>query len=276
VRTWWQPKHNRITFQTFTEYFSALVPERSEEVSQQHVQDAREILIERRDTHLDSLVARLQEDRVRRVIEPILVGAVPVDARYDDDFSYVRDLGLVDVRGGVRRIANPIYQEIIPRVLTHQTQTAIPDEPAWYVAEDGTLDLEKLIGGFLGFWRRHGEVLLRGLPYQEAAPHLVFMAYLQRIVNHGGRIEREFAVGTGRADLVVDYGGRLDVIELKRWRGSYTLTEGLEQVARYATRLGRDRGYLVLFEPDRDTPWEQRGEVEEVETDGVTVEVVRA
>ncbi len=107
-------------------------------------------------------------------------------------------------------MANPIYQEIISRVLTHQVQTSIPDEPAWYIGDDGCLDLRKLIGGFIDFWRRHGEVLLQGMPYQEAAPHLVFMGYLQRIINAGGRIDREFAIGTGRADLVTEYGGRGD------------------------------------------------------------------
>ena len=114
------------------------------------------------------------------------------------------------------------------------------------------------------------------MPYHEAAPHLVFMAYLQRIINGGGRIEREFALGTGRADLFVAFGGREDVLELKLLRGSYTLPEGLAQVVRYAQRLGRDRGYLVLFDRGATSPWEERGEVEEVPHEGVTVVVVRA
>ncbi len=266
---------NALASQLTTSY-DALVPDRTVSVTRDKVLQAREILIERRDTHLDSLVDKLREDRVRRTLEPILVGALAVGSTYDDDFSYVRDLGLVAVRDGMRVIANPIYQEIIPRVLTHQVQTAIPDQPAWFVAADGTLDMRKLIDGFIEFWRRHGEVLLRGMPYQEAAPHLAFMAYLQRIVNAGGRVEREFAIGTGRADLVVEFGGREDVIELKIMRGKYTLPDGLVQVARYAKRLGRDVGYLVIFDPNSDTPVEDRGEVEELEQDGIRIVLVRA
>jgi hypothetical protein len=241
-----------------------------------HIEEAKEALIERRDTHLDSLVARLYEPRVRRVIEPILTGEISFEATFDDDFSFTRDLGLVTIRDGLRCIANPIYQEIIPRVLNQQVQTAIPLDPKWFVDAQGHLDMPKLIEGFLQFWQRHGEVLLRGMPYQEAAPHLVFMAYLQRVINHGGRIDRELAVGTGRADLVVELGGRQDVIELKLQRGKYTLPEGLEQVAHYAKRLGRDQGYLVIFDPKADTPWEDRGAVESVDHEGVTVVVVRA
>jgi hypothetical protein len=99
---------------------------------------------------------------------------------------------------------------------------------------------------------------------------------LQRVVNHGGRIERELAVGTGRADLVVEKGPRRDVIELKLARAYKALERGLDQVSRYATRLGRDRGWLIIFDPQAETPWEERGVVEEVRHGGVTVVVVRA
>jgi hypothetical protein len=172
-------------------------------------------------------------------------------------------------------ISNPIYQEIITRILTHQIQTAIPDDPMWYIAEDGMLDLRKLMEGFVDFWRRHGEVLLQGMPYHEAAPHLVFMAYLQRIVNSGGRIEREFAIGTGRVDLMVEYGGRQDVIEFKIHRNKFTLPDGLQQVSRYAKRLGLEIGYLVIFDRDDPTLFEDRGSLEKVEYDGITIVILR-
>jgi DNA polymerase III delta prime subunit len=266
---------NALASQLTTRY-DALVKDRTAPVSREKVFEAREILIERRDTHLDSLVDKLRDERVKRVIEPVLVGSSDFDATFDDDFIYVRDLGLVGREGGKVDISNPIYREIIPRVLSFHVQMGIADEPAWYVADDGTLDMGKLIDGFVQFWRRHGEVLLKGMPYQEAAPHLVFMAYLQRIVNAGGRVEREFAVGTGRVDLVAGFGGRSDIIELKIQRGKYTLPDGLEQVSRYAKRLGRDVGYLVIFDPKSGTPWDDRGEIEEMEHKGVRVVVLRA
>jgi hypothetical protein len=266
---------NALAAQLTTSY-DALVPDRSQAVARDQVLAAREILIERRDTHLDSLVDQLEEERVKRVVEPILVGdAVPPDT-FRDDLRYVEDLGLVARVEGALRIANPIYQEIIPRVLTYPTQGSIALDPAWFVAEDGTLDLPKLIEGFVEFWREHGEVLLAGMPYHEAAPHLAFMAYLQRVVNHGGQVEREFAVGTGRADLVVTFGGRRDVIELKLARAAKALERGLEQVERYARRLGRDQGYLVIFDPRSEAPWEERGQVEVHDHEGIRVVVLRA
>ena len=41
-----------------------------------HIAAAKELLIQRQDTHLDSLAERLREPRVRRVIEPMLAGGV--------------------------------------------------------------------------------------------------------------------------------------------------------------------------------------------------------
>ncbi len=59
------------------------------------IQDACEQLILRRETHLDQLTDKLQEERVQRVIEPLLRGADAVESFADDDLQYVRDLGLV-------------------------------------------------------------------------------------------------------------------------------------------------------------------------------------
>lgn len=266
---------NALAAQLVTD-FDSLVPERSNAVTQEHVMQARERLIERRDTHLDSLVDKLQDPRVKRVIEPILVGDAGFDASFDDDFLFVSNLGLVRREGGVARIANPIYQEIIPRILSFHVQMGIATESAWYVKADGSLDVPKLLTSFIEFWREHGEVLLRGMPYQEAAPHLVLMAYLQRVVNGGGRIEREFAVGTGRADLVIDFGGQRDILELKLATATQALARGLDQVAAYAQRLGRDAGYLILFDPKATTPWPQRGQLSEQLHQGVKVSVLRA
>nr|VFK57193.1 MAG: hypothetical protein BECKTC1821F_GA0114240_101531 [Candidatus Kentron sp. TC] len=261
-----------------TTHYDALVKDRTVSIRRSHVLAAREILVERRDTHLDSLVHYcIHEPRIRRVIQPILTGeAVTGDQTYDDDFAFTRDLGLVTAENGPRRIANPIYAEIISRVLIHVIQTSIPEDPAGFVDVDGNLDMAKLIEGFLEFWRENGEPLLKGLRYQEAAPHLVFMGYLQRIVD-GGRVDREYALGTRRADLVVHFGkSQKEVVELKLAHAPKALERGIRQVAEYAKRLGLERGYLILFDRDAKTPWEERGTVEETEADGVTVVVVRA
>ena len=102
--------------------------------------EAQERLILRRDTHIDDLAYKLREERVRRVIEPILAGAGQ-QAWSEEDLAYVRDLGLItqDV-GGRPRIANPVYAEVVPRHLNYAVQAGLPQEMAWYVDAAGNLD----------------------------------------------------------------------------------------------------------------------------------------
>jgi hypothetical protein len=239
------------------------VPDVTQPITAAHVEDAREALILRRDTHLDSLAEKLHEARVRRVIEPILTGATPQMDVMNDDLLYVRDLGLITDRPHVR-IANPLYQEIIPRALSYVMQVSLVQEAAWYQRPDGTLDMVLLLAAFQEFFAEHGEAWLQRFDYQEAGPHLLLMGFLQRVVNGGGRITREFAVGSGRADLVVEYRGARHVIELKLRRGEQTEAEGIAQLSAYLQRLGEPEGFLVIFDRRRGRRPDDKVDLREV------------
>ncbi|MDR1406877.1 MAG: ATP-binding protein, partial [Tannerella sp.] len=84
-------------------------------------------IILRRDTHIDSLLERLKEERVRKVIEPLITGDMQSVDKQSDDYHYVRDLGLIrDIPGGFEP-SNPIYAEVIVRTLSYNTQDALSD-----------------------------------------------------------------------------------------------------------------------------------------------------
>ena len=259
-----------------------VVPDPAEPVVGRHLDLAKEILIRRRDTHLDSLLDRLREARVRRVLEPILAGEVPGaagDEPLDDDLQFVKDLGLVSVGEGGLEIANPIYREIVPRALTAAAEHYVPMRRAAYVSADGRLDWPLLLDGFTAFWKQNAEWMLRRQPYSEAAAQLVFMAFLHRLVNGvdlgpGGfgpstaiaTVDREFAVGSGRVDLLVRWpsetadgrGKQVEcfAVELKVRRDGAAdpLAEGLRQLSEYLSRLNLDTGTLMLFDLRRDAP----------------------
>lgn len=174
----------------------------TEPVNAKHVEDAKERLILARATHLDSLAARLAEPRVRRVLEPVLAGTLVTLDPYDDDAQYVRDLGLVAPTRPLR-LANPIYREVIARVLTESVEENVLVDPRAFVLPDGRLDVPRLLVEFADFWCEHGEILTVGQQYHEAAPQLVLMGFLQRVVNGGGQVEREYGIGRGRIDILV-------------------------------------------------------------------------
>ncbi|RMI35857.1 ATP-binding protein [Nocardia stercoris] len=228
-------------------------------ITDDHIDEAKERLILARATHLDSLVYKLTDTRVRQVLEPLLAGTeLDVDDIYDDSVSYVRDLGLI-APGKTIRIANPIYNEVIVRVLTATLEHNIFVEPSAFRLPDGRLDLHKLLTEFIAFWKENGEIMLIKKGYHEAAVQLVVMAYLQRVVNGGGYIGREYGLGYKRVDLLVrqpytDADGRRawqrEAIELKVRRDGEPdpLDDGLIQLDSYLDRLDLDHGTLAIFD----------------------------
>jgi hypothetical protein len=262
----------------------------ADEITAGHVERAKEQLILARATHLDSLLARLAEERVRRVLEPVLAGELPFGKTFDADFDYVVDLGLL-APGLPVRIANPIYREVILRVLAGAVEPAVTAEPHSYVAADGRLDLDRLLHDFAEFWRQHGELITARIDYQEVAPQLVLLAWLHRIVNGGGIIDREVGVGRKRIDVLirwpyVDADGKRAVqqaaLALKVWRDrdkkGDPLAQGLGQLDEYLGRLGLDEGVLVIFDARAAAaPVEERTRFEQAATPaGRRVTVLRA
>ena len=235
---------------------------RRDPVTASAIIEAREQLILRRETHLEQLTDKLKEERVQRVIEPLLSGA---EARHftDRDLEYVQDLGLV-ARDLPYRIANPIYAEVIPRELTWVVQGEFDQDTAWYVHADGSLDVVKLLTAFQTFFREHSEHWVERFAYREAGPQLLLQAFLQRIMNSGGRIAREYGLGRMRTDLLIVWPQgdreRKFVIECKVLHKSLdqTIADGLGQTAEYMDRCDAEAGHLVIFDRREGRRWSDK------------------
>jgi hypothetical protein len=246
-------------------------------VTAEQVTKAIHTIILRRDTHIDSLLERLKEERVRKVIEPIIMGEDVFD-RMSDDFQYVVDLGLIAKIGGQLVPANPIYAEVIARTLTYSMQQSLLEDkntwPAPHYMKGGRIDMDFLLRDFQQFWRENSDIWTTKFDYEEAAPHLILMAFLQRVINGGGQLIREMAAGTGRLDICLVYEGQKYPIELKLWRGEKSLENGVEQTLRYMDVYGSTEGWLALFDRTPQTPWDEKIYMERRTVNEKTVTVV--
>lgn len=105
---------------------------------------------------------------------------------------------------------------------------------------------------FVGFWLQHGETLQASAPYAEAAAHLVLMAFLHCVANGGGRLDREYALGTRRLDPCLTVGDTRLAVEVKTWRdgdkSADPTGDGIAQLDAYLARLGASQGWLVVFD----------------------------
>ena len=239
--------------------------DRNQTITAEAIEQAKESLILRRETHLDQLTDKLEEARVQRVIEPVLTGEVLAEEFHTDDVAYVVDLGLMtQAQNGALALANPIYQEVIPRELAWNIQSGMSQQTSWYVKPDGSLNMPQLLAAFQEFFREHSEHWVERFQYKAAGPQLLLQAFLQRIVNSGGRIEREYGLGRMRTDLLVIWptpnGVQNIVIELKLLRKSLeqTVTAGLEQTWAYMDRCVASEGHLVVFDRTPEKPWQEK------------------
>ncbi|MCL2245982.1 MAG: AAA-like domain-containing protein [Lentimicrobiaceae bacterium] len=240
-------------------------------------EEAIQTIILRRDTHIDSLLERLKEERVRRIIEPLVMGGnQPID-RLSDDYQYVCDLGLI-TKGERIMPSNPIYGEVIARYLSLNYQNDFGTEEklsqtSRYI-HDNQIDMSMLMCDFQQFWRENSDIWRMKYQYQEAAPHLILMAFLQRIINGGGQIFREMAAGTGRTDICLVFEGKKYPVELKIRRGDKSLQDGLRQTAEYMDTYGCNEGWLALFDQRPEIDWNDKIYIKKETINDKTIHII--
>ena len=132
--------------------------------------------------------------------------------------------------------------------------------------------MDKLLSAFQGFFREHSEHWVERFQYKEAGPQLLLQAFLQRIANSGGRIEREYGLGRGRTDLLVEWpqdgdpvpqpgkAPRKYVAECKVLHNGLerTVAEGVEQTAGYMDKCGAEAGHLIVFDRREGRSWDEK------------------
>src|SRR6056297_2475383 len=274
--------------------------DRTRTITAQMFEAAKNELIIRRDTHIDQLADKLKEDRVRRIIEPMLAGESFDEDVFNTDVEYCKDLGLIKRTQEGYQIANAIYREVIPRELGYMTQLSLESiyRRQWYIEENGILNMMKLLKAFQQFFREHSESWLTRFKHEEAGPQLLLQAFLQRIVNGGGLIDREYGLGRKRTDLYIRWPIIKDrfaikekaypfpltynpedlqriVIELKlkhNYSLETVLDEGLKQTTAYVNKTGAKEAYLIIF--DQENPnWEEKVFTEKREYNGLAITV---
>ncbi len=247
-----------------------------EPVTADDIVTAKEKIIRARGTHVDRLMERLKEPRVRCVVEPVILGKERGAPTNDDDYRYVLDLGILrENENHVLVPGNPMYAEIMLRYLSNDEQQrfyAKYGTPFW-LRLDGSLDMPALMAEFQRFWRENSGADHEVYGYNEATPHLVLMGYLQRVVNGGGRIAREMALGSKRLDLCVEFGKFRYAVELKMKR-NFSPTESPAQLVGYLDHLKLPEGWMAIFDDDASKSWDEKIYTRDEVMDGKTIHFI--
>ena len=248
-----------------------------ETITAADMHEAKEKIIRERGTHLDSLMERMKEPRVRRIVEPVMLGEDIEADDLNDDVRFVLDLGILRREDGSLVPANPMYSEIIGRYLSFNTQErmkrVVPETP--WVKDDG-LDMQGLLLAFQGFWRENAGMNKAPFEYNEAYPHIVLQAFLQRVINGGGEIVREMALGKGALDLGVLFRDGKYAVEVKlKYNFEKNREKAYDQVCRYMDHLGVSEGWLVVFDPDLKGDWDAKLSHADIDRGGKRIHLFR-
>ena len=231
----------------------------SKPVTGADMDEAKEALIRERGTHLDSLMEKAYDPRIKPIVEKMMVGELIDRDVQKENINYAIELGLLVDDHGTITPANPIYTETIGRYLPRGTQDFILSETKENVwVKDGKLDMSALMAAFQEFWRENATPeSFVSQNFHEAYPHFVLQAFLQRVVNGGGQIIREMAIGRGRLDLGVVFGNEKYAVEVKT-AALYAKSpeKAHEQILKYMDGLGVTEGWLVVADADVTKPWD--------------------
>lgn len=223
-------------------------------VTENDLWEAQEHVLQERGGHLGRMAVELEDGRVQRMLETLLMGT-PVPHVAAEDVGYARDLGLIARDDDPQRIANAIYREAVPRYLTSAVQAELPIQPERFVDAAGGLDLHGLLEDFRDYFRQRPERWSQQVLGYEVGPQLFLQAYLQKVVSGGGWMLREYGLGRGRTDLLVVWRQgdkkRRFVVECMECHGGVErlIRVGAVNTGSYMKRCGAEAGHLVLFDP---------------------------
>ena len=216
------------------------------------VQTATKETILEKNTLFTSLTKNLENyPELKRFIYAISINGDTVTYDVNNpvmDFATMFSIIKCDERRKVR-IHNIIFEEVLNNYFIAEKSIADLGKLRFefnYV-HDGQLDMEMVLRRFADLM--HEEYRESTVPFLEREGRLLFLTFLKPIINGTGfyYVEPQTRNNT-RMDLVVTYGGKEFVVELKIWRGEKYEERGREQLAGYLAARGLEEGYLVTFD----------------------------
>ena len=232
------------------------------------LETAKQNLVISKEIHLDQIVNKLDRDWMKRIILPMILGEKA--EQQESDIKKCIELNLVKYINNCYQIANPIYKDIIIDELTNLGfDNFLHKFRINSLNHDGSLNVKQILNILKEFWNEESDIpicYVRG--YQDATPQLFVQAFLRRVANGNGFVNREYGLGKGRTDIMLkwqyDKEGQTIyqkiVMELKviNQKQSYDKLkqQAIEQTAKYAKTCGTKEAHILIFDRHKSQNWQ--------------------
>lgn len=135
---------------------------------------------------------------------------------------------------------------------------------------DDKLDFQKILLRFQQFIKEQYSSI--DSKFIEREGRLLFLAFIKPIINGVGFDFKEVQISEEkRLDIVVTYLSSKYIVELKIWRGEEYHKKGLKQLCDYLDIQGLDRGYLIIYNFNKNKEYKE----EKLTYEGKEIFIVR-
>lgn len=125
-----------------------------------------------------------------------------------------------------------------------------------FIEANGGLNIEKILKRFMQFMKE--QYSSKDQEFIEHHGRLLFLAFIKPIINGTGFDFKEVQVSEEkRLDVVIPYNKFKYIIEMKIWRGQKYHEEGISQLCDYLDIHSLDKGYLVIFNFNKNKEFKQ-------------------
>lgn len=266
-----------------SELFYEMVPyKKISRITEKDVDEAVVNLVEKKGNHLEYIIEKLREPKVKKILIPILMGDMFTDEVYDNDITYLKELGLIKSDKEIE-IANGIYKEVIPRVLINPVLYLINFNIEDFLIPNGKLDFNKLLKSYQQFFKNHIERLIKFIDYGNAGYVLIFQSLLQKLVEFGGKIVRNYGLNKNFIEIkyLNEYNNQNILFYIKHYKKSshetykQTIQNSIDELSLYLNKIDEDfeEIHLVLFYMDLNYSWDERLFYSKKEKDNLVIHV---
>ncbi|MCI6189050.1 MAG: AAA family ATPase, partial [Clostridium sp.] len=169
-------------------------------------------------------------------------------------------LGILSKKDNKVSISNRIYEQYIYDYLSSKIELSNNILEKYNFKSDfiegNGLNVEKILLRFQQFMKENyskkDEVFL------EREGRLLFLAFIKPTINGVGYAFKEVQISEEkRLDVVIVYNTNKYIIELKIWHGEKYHERGLKQLSDYLEINGQDKGYLLIFNFNKDKEYKK-------------------
>lgn len=186
----------------------------------------------------------------------------------DEIISYGFMYGILGKENGKVKIHNRLYEQLIYNymisTLTTSGMVRFDSTISNFIDKDGSINMERVVRKFQEFMKE--QYSRKDEAFIERNGRLLFLAFLKPIINGKGFDFKEVQISEEkRLDVVITFGNKKYIVELKKWYREKAHRSGLKQLNNYLERQSLDEGYLVIFDTRRKSHKIGKNEMESLD-----------